>query len=142
MRSDAVIATDFIDHHIAYRLEQHSARLRSASYTVDQCVELLSRLAVATWRPPGDGKVSIDAAAADSAISLGARTPAFLQLGVEVGLLTRAEDGGVRFQDAWLHGYLAARGLVHLLAGEHSDERETCFFASGSAREATTSPRP
>ena len=58
---------------------------------------------------------------AAAALSLGPRTDRFLQLCVDFGFLVRGDGDAMRFRDRWLHGHLAARDLVQLLAGEHSD---------------------
>jgi hypothetical protein len=90
-------------------------------YTQDGFVDLLSELAAATWKAQDRQTISTDADAAVASVSFGTRSMAFLQLCVDCGFLLRADAGTLRFRDAWLHGYLAARGLVHLLGGEYSD---------------------
>src|SRR5262249_49470785 len=81
---------------------------------------LLSQLAATTWKPAADEAGFVKADEAAAALSLGPRTNSFLQLCVDVGFLVRDGDG-LRFRDRWLHGHLAARDLVQLLAGEYSD---------------------
>jgi hypothetical protein len=113
-----VTQSDAAESQIRYVLEQNAARLAAEGYTQDELIELLSELAAPTWTPPDRESASVDAAA--ESLSTGAKE-AFLRLGIACGLLVRSDAGMLRFRDAWLHGYLAARGLVHLLGGEYSD---------------------
>jgi hypothetical protein len=113
-----VTQSDAAESQIRYVLEQNAARLAAEGYTQDELIARLSELAAATWTPPDRESASVDAAA--ESLSTGAKE-AFLRLGISCGLLVRSDAGMLRFRDAWLHGYLAARGLVHLLGGEYSD---------------------
>lgn len=110
-----------IDSQIRYVLTQNTFKLQAESYTQDEFIDLLSEMAAATWKAQDREPVSVHAEAAVGSMSLGARATAFLQLCVDCGFLVRSEAGKLRFRDSWLHGYLAARGLVHLLGGEYSD---------------------
>jgi hypothetical protein len=110
-----------IDSQIRYTLTQNRAKLEAGSYAQDEFVALLSKLAAATWKAQDRETVSIDAEAAVASMSFGARSMAFLQLCVDCGFLVRGDAGTLGFRDPWLHGYLAARGLVHLLGDEYSD---------------------
>jgi hypothetical protein len=116
-----VTASDPIDSQIRYVLTQNASKLEAESYTQDKFIALLSELAAATWKAQDREPVSVDAEAAVASMSLEARATAFLQLCVDCGFLVRGDAGTLRFRDPWLHGYLAARGLVHLLEGEYSD---------------------
>jgi TIR domain-containing protein/HEAT repeat protein/uncharacterized protein DUF1566 len=116
-----VTASHPIDTQIRYILTQNGSKLKAESYTQDNFIALLSELAAATWKAQDREPVSVDAEAAVASTSLGARATAFLQLCVNCGFLVRGDVGTLQFRDSWLHGYLAACGLVHLLEGEYSD---------------------
>ena len=110
-----------MDSQIRFTLTQNTTKLEAESYTQEKFIALLSELAAATWKAQDHEPVSIDAEAAIASLSLKKRATAFLQLCVECGFLVPGEAGTLRFRDVWLHGYLAACGLVHLLRGEYSD---------------------
>lgn len=113
--------SDAIDSQIRYILTQNASKLEAESYTQDKFIAFLSELAVATWKAQDREPVAVDAEAAVASMSLEARSMAFLQLCVDCGFLVRGDAGTLRFRDSWLHGYLAARGLVDLLGDEYSD---------------------
>ena len=110
-----------VDSQIRYILTQNRAKLEAESYTQDDFIALLSELAAATWKAQDRESAAIDVEAALASMSARARSIAFLQLCVDFGFVVRSDANTLRFPDAWLHGYLAARGLVHLLGGEYSD---------------------
>jgi hypothetical protein len=110
-----------IDSQIRFTLTQKTTKLEAESYTQEKLITLLSELAAATWKAQDHEPISIDAEAAVASLSLKAKATGFLELCVDCGFLVPHEAGTLRFRDPWLHGYLAARGLVHLLRGEYSD---------------------
>ena len=110
-----------VDSQIRYILTQNRAKLEAESYTQDDFIALLSELAAATWKAQDRESAAIDVEAALASMSARARSIAFLQLCVDFGFVVRSDANTLRFRDAWLHGYLAAHGLVHLLGGEYSD---------------------
>ena len=110
-----------IDSQIRYILTQNASELEAESYTQEKFIALLSELAAATWKAQDRDPDSVDAEGAVTSMSLGASATAFLELCVDCGFLVRGDAGTLRFRDSWLHGYLAARGLVHLLGDEYSD---------------------
>ena len=110
-----------IDSQIRYILTQNAPKLEAEAYTQNKFITLLSELAAATWKTQDREPVSIDAEAAVASMSLEEGATVFLQLCVDCGFLVRGDADTLRFRDAWLHGYLAARGLVHLLGDEYSD---------------------
>ena len=103
-----------IDGHITFILTQNAAKLEAESYTPEKFITLLSELAAATWKPQDSDPIYIDAEAARASAPEAGAT-AFVQLCVDCGFLVRADAGRLKFRDSWLHGYLAARGLVHFL---------------------------
>jgi hypothetical protein len=116
-----VTGSQLIDGQIRYRLTQNRAKLEAESYTQDEFIALLSELARATWKAQDHEHTAIDVEEPLASISAGARPTAFLQLCVDFAFILRNETNTLRFRDGWLHGYLAARGLVHFLGGEYSD---------------------
>jgi hypothetical protein len=109
------------DSQIRYILTQNASKLEAESYKQEKFIDLMSELAVATWKAQDREPVAVDAEAAVASMSLGARSMAFLQLCGDCGFLVRGDAGTLRFRDSWLHGYLAARGLVHFLGSDYSD---------------------
>ena len=113
--------SDSAEGPVRFVLAQFAARLEAESFTQDTFIALLSQLAAASWQPWDRGPASVVVEAAAAVSGLAEKAPSFLQLCVDCGFLLPADRGAWRFRDAWLHGYLAARGLVHLLAGEYTD---------------------
>jgi hypothetical protein len=103
---------DPAESQIRYVLEQNAARLAAASCTQDELMARLSELAAASWKPQSPESMFIAAGTASTSPSTGTKADAFLQLCVDCGLLVQADANRLRFRDEWLHGYLAARGLV------------------------------
>ena len=107
-----------IDGQISYTLAQNRAKLEAASYTQDEFITLLSELASATWKTQDHDFAAIDVEEMLASVSAEAKRATFLQLCVDFGFIQRNDTNTLRFREVWLHGYLAARGLVHLLGGD------------------------
>jgi hypothetical protein len=116
-----VTASVPIDSRIRHILTQNASELDLQSYTQDQFVRLLAKLAAATWNEQDNVSVSIDPETAVASISLGEKETEFPHLCVDCGLLVQDDAGKLRFCDVWTHGYFAAHALVHLLGDEYSD---------------------
>jgi HEAT repeat protein len=110
-----------VDSYLSYLLQQHSSRLKDESCSEHEFLALVSQLAAATWKPSAEAAGLVTADAAAAALSPGPRADSVLRLCADVGFLVRGDGDTLRFRDRWLHGHLAARHLVQLLAGEHSD---------------------
>jgi hypothetical protein len=116
-----VTGSQIVDGQISFVLSQNRARLEAESYAQDEFIALLSEMARATWKDPELERGAFGVEEALASIPTRARPTTFLQLCVDFGFVQRNDVNTLRFRDAWPHGYLAARSLVHLLRGEHSD---------------------
>jgi TIR domain/HEAT repeats/Protein of unknown function (DUF1566) len=125
-----MIHTDPIIYEFQRALSRQRSALDSASFTDEEFLAKLSKLAVSVWRPPNQAPVISGTAQIEAFLGLGERLSAFLEIGVGMGCLAPQEGGRFRFQDPDVCGHLAARYLIGYLSGEYTDQGFTRALAA------------